>query len=150
AHAGAVPRLGAEPLLPGPARGTLRMADGPPDDVPRLVRADRWAALAVRATNTSAEAWELKPGSHAGIHVAFEVIGPAGEAVYKGQAGLFRRTVPPGGSLDLTLAVPPLKVPGLYVVRADLMDATGAAVPVRTTTFYQFGNDPLMVFVAVK
>jgi hypothetical protein len=30
------------------------------------------------------------------------------------------------------------------------MDATGAAVPVRTTTFYQFGNDPLMAFIEAK
>jgi protein tyrosine phosphatase (PTP) superfamily phosphohydrolase (DUF442 family) len=135
---------------PGPARGTLRAADGLPDDAPRPAAADKWLALPVRATNTSAEAWELKPGNYAGIHVAFVVTNAVGETVYKGQAGLFRRTVRPGESLDLTLAVPPLRVPGRYVLKADLMDATGAAVPVRATTFYQFGNDPLMAFVEVK
>lgn len=135
---------------PGPARGTLRMADGLPDDAPRPATADQWLALPIRATNTSTEAWEFKPGNYAGIHVAFVVQSETRGEVYKGQAGLFRRTVPPGASLDLTLAIPPLKVPGQYIVKADLIDATGAAVPIRTATFYQFGNDPLMVFVEVK
>jgi protein tyrosine phosphatase (PTP) superfamily phosphohydrolase (DUF442 family) len=135
---------------PGPARGTLVLADGLPPDQPREVARDRWLALPVRAANTSAEPWELKPGNYAGIHVGFVVLNEKGDTVHKGQAGLFRRTVPPGGTLDLTLAVPPLKAPGQYVLRADLMDATAAGVPIRTAGFYQFGNDPLMVFVAVK
>ena len=135
---------------PGPARGTLRLTDGLPDDRPRPAAADRWLALPVRARNTSAEAWEFKPANYAGIHLAFTVQTEKGEEVYKGQAGLFRRTVPPGGAVDLTVAVPPLRAPGTYVLKADLMDATGAAVPIRTTTFYQFGNDPLMAFIEVK
>lgn len=135
---------------PGPASGTLAFADPGPLDRPWPVAADKWLAIPVRATNTSAEAWELKPGDHAGIHVAFIVQNAKGEDVYKGKAGLFRRTVRPGESIALTLAVPPLKAAGAYTLKADLMDATGAGVPVRTTTFYQFGNDPLMAFIKVK
>lgn len=130
---------------PGPAAGTLTL-DAPPGPVP----ADRWLALKVTAANTSAEAWEMKPGNYAGVHVDFTVQTEAGDLVYRGQAGLFRRAVPPGGSVGLTLAVPPLKTPGRYSLRADLMDATGAAVPVRQTGFYQFGADPLLVTIEVK
>jgi hypothetical protein len=135
---------------PGPASGALVLADGLPVDHRRAVAVGHWLALPVRATNTSAESWELKPGNFAGIHVAYSVQNGKGEDVYKAQVGLFRRTVRPGESLDLTLVVPPLKAPGLYTLRADLMDATGAAVPIRTTTFYQFGNDPLMAFIEAR
>jgi protein tyrosine phosphatase (PTP) superfamily phosphohydrolase (DUF442 family) len=132
---------------PGPASGKLEPLHG---TQPFPAIAGEWAAVRVRATNTSAENWELKSGNYAGIHVQFTVQNETGEQLYSGQAGLFRKTVPPGESLELTLSVPPLRVAGMYVVRADLMDATGASVPIRQTGFYQFGADPLMMQIEVK
>ncbi len=71
------------------------------------------------------------------------------ELVYRGQAGLFRATVPPGGSIDLLAAVPPLP-PGRYVVKAEMTDATAAGVPVRANSFVQFGDESLMAELVVK
>ena len=58
--------------------------------------------------------------------------------------------VPAGGSIKLVLVVPPLKTPGGYLLRADLVDATAAGVPVRTAGFYKFGCDPLLVNFRVR
>jgi hypothetical protein len=135
---------------PGPARGTLELREGRSEHVPQPVARDQWFALPVRANNHSSEPWVFKPGNFSGIHVAYSIRNSKETEVYKGQAGLFHATVPPGESIDLTFAIPPLKEPGTYVLKADLMDATGAAVPIRTTTFYQFGNDPLMVHLNVQ
>lgn len=132
---------------PGPASGTLEALHG---DKPFPAKAGEWSAIKVKATNTSAEPWEMKPGDYAGIHLEFSVYSPNGEKVHAGHAGLFRRTVPPGESVELTLAVPPLKVPGPYILHGDLMDGTEAAVPIRQTGFYQFGSDPLMLTLDVK
>lgn len=131
---------------PGPASGTLT---SPHADKLLPATAGAWTAIPVTATNTSAEAWEFRPGNYAGVHVQFAVNNVRGETVHNGQAGLFRRTVPPTESIDLTLAVPPLP-PGVYSVRADLMNAAEAAVPVRQTGFYQFGAHPLLLLIEVK
>jgi protein tyrosine phosphatase (PTP) superfamily phosphohydrolase (DUF442 family) len=131
---------------PGPASGTLVAAHG---NGPFPVTVGKWAAIKVTATNTAAEPWEMRPGNYAGVHVQFTVQEADGDTVYSGQAGLFRRTVPPGEAVELTLAVPPLP-PGKYLLRADLMNATEAGVPIRQTGFYQFGADPLLVNMEVK
>lgn len=106
-------------------------------------------AVRIRATNRSAEAWEFQPGNYAGIHLYY-IIADAGNAgVYKGQAGLFRRTVPPGESIEFTATVPPLDV-GKYVIGAELHNATGASVPIRATSFVQFGDRAAMTEIEVK
>lgn len=137
----------ANHYTPGPASGTLTALHG---EKPFPVKPDQWAAVKVKATNTSGEPWEMKPGDYAGIHVEFSVYSPAGTKVHTGLAGLFRKTVPPGESVELTLVVPPLKEPGRYILHGDLMDATEAAVPIRQRGFYQFGSDPLMMQIEVK
>jgi protein tyrosine phosphatase (PTP) superfamily phosphohydrolase (DUF442 family) len=137
----------AKHYSPGPASGTLTASDGKDLFVAKL---DQWIAVAVRATNTSGESWEFQPGQHAGIHVEFSVYNLAGHKVHAGMAGLFRRTVSSGDAIELTLAVPPITVPGVYILHADLMDGTAAAVPIRQTGFYQFGCDPLMMHLHVK
>jgi protein tyrosine phosphatase (PTP) superfamily phosphohydrolase (DUF442 family) len=137
----------ANHYLPGPASGTLVAIHS---DKPFPAKANTWSAVRVKATNTSQENWEFQPGNYAGIHVQFTVQNELGEQVASGQAGLFRKSVPPGESLELTLAVPPIPQAGLYTLRADLMNGTGAAVPIRQTGFYQFGADPLMMHVKVE
>lgn len=132
---------------PGPASGTLLVRDGK-DAWP--AKTGQWTAVPVVARNTSGEAWEFQPGHHAGIHVEFSVYNLAGHKVHAGMAGLFRRTVKPGESIELTLAVPPIDQPGVYILHADLMDGSAAAVPIRQTGFYQFGCDPLMMHLVVK
>jgi protein tyrosine phosphatase (PTP) superfamily phosphohydrolase (DUF442 family) len=130
---------------PGPARSELAWLDRPSGPVP----ANRPVGLRVRATNRSAVAWEFKPGNYAGIHLGFVIASDRLQAFHRGQAGLLRATVPPGESIDLTLAVPPLP-PGRYVLVAEMTDATGAGVPVRANSFVQFGDESLMTELVVE
>ncbi len=109
---------------------------------PAPLRVGAPAAIRIRAVNTSTEPWHLHPGTDTGVYVRFQmcdsngVIGPAG------RAGLFEATIPPGESVDLTLALPPPAHAGPHSVRAELMDANRFA-------FSQFGNPPLDFAVTV-
>jgi hypothetical protein len=110
-------------------RGRLELV-GPP-----ALRTGAPAAVRIRAVNTSPEPWHLHPGTESGVHVRFQVFSPDAKEVQSGRAGQFEATVPPGGSLDLTLALSAIR-PGRYAVRAELIDANRFA-------FSQFGNPPL-------
>lgn len=131
----------------GPTFGTLVLKNAVEQSV--FATANRWHAIDVVATNTAKEPWKLEPGAMAGVHVTYLVQNDRGETVTKGQAGLLRASVAPGTSIQLTLAVKPLP-PGRYTLRADLQDASGAAVANRAVPFYKFGNDPLMVLYTVE
>jgi protein tyrosine phosphatase (PTP) superfamily phosphohydrolase (DUF442 family) len=116
---------------PAHLRGRLELVE-----LPDHFRIGVAAVVRVRAVNTSPEPWHLHPGTETGIHVRFLVYGPDLKQVQLGQAGLFEATVPPGGSIDLTLVVDPPRLPGTYFLTADLADGNRYA-------FTQFGNDPL-------
>jgi protein tyrosine phosphatase (PTP) superfamily phosphohydrolase (DUF442 family) len=131
---------------PGPAVSELTWLD----PVPLAVDKDKPFAVRLRATNRSAEPWEFRPGNYAGIHLYYIVASSPTVAAYKGQAGLQRKTVPPGESIEFTLAVPPLKSAGRFVLVAELHDARGAGVPIRANSFVQFGDEAAMTEVVAK
>jgi protein tyrosine phosphatase (PTP) superfamily phosphohydrolase (DUF442 family) len=116
---------------PGRCRGSLQLL-GP---VPPLVAGEP-AGLRVRARNLSPEPWPLRPGTGAGVHVRFVVFDEALAVRQIGRAGLFEAEVPPGGQIDLTLAVAPLPQPGRYTLLADLLDG-------QTSAFSQYGMEPV-------
>jgi hypothetical protein len=103
----------------------------------------------VRAENRSGEPWEMKPGNFAGIHLAFAVAQFPDTVAFRGQAGLERRTVPPGGTVDFVVAVPPIRTPGKYVIVAEMTDARGTGVPIRANSFVQFGDEALLAPIEV-
>lgn len=109
---------------------------------PEPLRAGMPAAIRIRAVNTSPEPWHLHPGTETGVHVRFQVFGPDSLSVQTGRAGQFEATVPPGGAVELTLALAPPGRPGPYCVRAELMDGNRFA-------FSQFGCDPLELALTV-
>ncbi|WP_161967999.1 tyrosine-protein phosphatase [Fimbriiglobus ruber] len=131
---------------PGPARSELIWLEKPPDPVP----VGRPFAARIRAVNRSTETWEFKPGNQAGIHLQYGVGNEQFQMIYRGEAGLFRATVAPGESIDLVLAVPSLKTPGRYALAAEMIDGTGASVPVRQNSFVKFGDESVMTQVNVK
>jgi predicted protein tyrosine phosphatase len=103
-------------------------------------------AFTVRAYNTSQEAWQLRAGSQAGVHARYIVQGPDGIIQFTGMtgisdkagflmAGFFNATVPPGGSVDLSLPVPAPAAPGRYRLYFDLAQ--------RNVAFAQYGSEPL-------
>jgi protein tyrosine phosphatase (PTP) superfamily phosphohydrolase (DUF442 family) len=104
-----------------------------PAGIPRTV--------AVRCQNTSARAWNFRPGDNAGVHVYWRLLNTNEAVVGYGVTGLLRATVPPGGSIDLSLALPGL-APGRYELLVDLTDE-------QQGTFVALGNDPFAVEVLV-
>jgi hypothetical protein len=103
----------------------------------------------VRATNRSAVPWEFKPGNHAGIHLGYVVADGTLAIIHRGQAGLLQATVRPGESIVLTVVVPPLP-PGKYALAAEMIDARGASVPIRSASFVQYGDDKILAALVVK
>lgn len=139
-------RWATEVYTPGPAQSELVWLDKVPNPIP----ANEGFSVRLRAINRSNVAWELKPGDQAGIHLAYVVASGPTVAAYRGKAGLFHATIPPGGHVDLTLAVPPLKEPGTYALAAELIDARGSGVPIRAYSFVQFGDSAILAEVVVK
>ena len=131
---------------PGPARSELTWLDPLPESVP----ADQPVKVRVKAVNRSEVAWEFRPGDYAGLHLAYTLATPERVSVHRGKAGLRRATVPPGGEIVFDVVVPPVLVPGRYVLSAEIHDATGAGVPFRATSFVQFGDESIMTYVTVK
>lgn len=131
---------------PGVARSELEWLD----PIPNPVAVGQAFAVRVRVTNRSTEAWELQPGDYAGIHLSYVVANAELKIIHHRQAGLMRRTVQPGESIVLTLGVPPLKVPETYNLVAQMIDARGAGVPIRSNSFVKFGDESLMASIVVK
>jgi hypothetical protein len=124
---------------PGECRATIEVLE-PPGSL--LLPRDRASAVRVRCSNTSVKPWVLRPESNAGIHARFLLSNADDQQVASGLAGLFHAVVSPGNSIDLTLALPPIREPGRYVLRVDMVDGQGSS-------FYQFGYEPLFCNVEV-
>ena len=95
--------------------------------------------MKLRATNTADDAWQFQPGDFAAIHLMYKVARDNTDWIYENKAGLFRRTVNPGESIDLQLALPAFG-PGKYVLVAEFIDARGCSVPIRANSFVKCGD----------
>jgi len=132
-------RWALQDYCPGECRCHLEVLDS--GGQPLHVVLGRPFPVRVRCTNTSIKPWQLRPGSNAGVHLHWSLCDDQGESVALGRSGLFHATVPPGYSIDLTLALPTLFRPGRYELRVDMMDEQHAA-------FLQTGS-PLLVWEIV-
>ncbi len=106
-----------------------------PVEVPRTVPAQRPWAARVQARNTSVAPWRMRPGTSAGVHVGYSLIDEQQRCVSMGRSGLFAAIVPPGGCIDVTVALPAL-AEGKYTLVLDLVDE-------QQGWFYQHGAEPL-------
>jgi hypothetical protein len=131
-HSPAVFRAWAEhDYCPAECRCTLE-----PLEVPARIPRGTPVPIRVRATNTSLEAWRLRPENNAGVHVAFTLRDAQDRGVSSGRSGLFDAVVNPGESIDLTLVLPAVKQAGRYRFLADMVDE-------QHCWFYQAGSEPL-------
>lgn len=130
---------------PGPARSHLQWVTPPP----AVVTPNTPLTLRVRCENRSDTAWQMKPGTFAGVHVCFTVYDANSQDVGGGRTGLRYETVPPGGSTEVPVPVRGLP-PGKYRLVAELHDATGAAIPFRVQSFTKFGDESLVAEFEVK
>jgi protein tyrosine phosphatase (PTP) superfamily phosphohydrolase (DUF442 family) len=125
----------ASGYAPGPAKARIEVVEMP------LLRPGQPAAVYLRARNDSVEAWQMRPGTGSGVHLKFTITDPVGTTVQQGFAGLFRKEVPRGESVDLTLVLNGLP-PGLYTLSADLHE-------VPDVSFAQLGSEPLVKEIVV-
>jgi len=93
-------------------------------------------ALRLRCTNTSIRTWHFTPDLSAGIHATWTLQDAQAQKVDSGMAGRFHADVPPGESIELTLALAPLRFPGVYSLQIDLEEA-------QHCPFHQAGSEPL-------
>lgn len=124
----------AHEYCPGECRADILALDGAGRG-PTQVPCCRPFPLRVRCTNTSVKPWHFQPGTNAGIHATYLLHDSADRFTCTGRAGMFYATVPPGGHIDLTLALPALS-PGRYALRVDLADEQHGS-------FLQLGSEPL-------
>jgi hypothetical protein len=125
---------------PAECRCTMRVLS--PRGQPARVPHARPLGVRVRCTNTSIRPWHFQPGTGAGVHAKWILRHAGGYCIGQGRAGLLRATVPPGGSIDLTLALPALFLPGRYELQVDMTDEQHG-------TFLQMGNEPVFLDLEV-
>jgi protein tyrosine phosphatase (PTP) superfamily phosphohydrolase (DUF442 family) len=130
---------------PDVAASTLTWAEPAPVRLaagqPRVVR--------LRVENRSAGVWRFEPGDLAGVQLLYSVSAGDGKPIARQRAGLFRRDVNPGETVDFDLLVPPLPA-GRYVLTAELLDARGAGVPIRASSFVKMGDEAAQAEVEVR
>ncbi len=133
-------RWAEQEYCPGECRATIDVLE--PSAQPLRLQRGRPNAVRIRCTNTSVQPWVLRPESNAGVHARFLLANAEDQQVANGLVGLFHAIVSPGSSIDLTLALPPIREPGRYRLRVDLVDGQGSS-------FYQLGDEPLFCEVEV-
>ncbi len=116
---------------PGECRCRLEVLEAP-----ARVRCGEPARFRYRAHNTSIRPWRFRPENNFGVHLAFVLKNEDDRGVTCGRSGLVDAVVPPGGSIDLTLALPGVKQAGRYRLLVDLVDE-------RHCWFFQVGSEPL-------
>lgn len=125
----------ANVYAPGAARSSLEWITPPEKTIP----AGRPTLWKLRASNTADDVWQFQPGDFAAIHLMYKVARNGTDWIYENKAGLFRRTMKPGESIELALALPGF-APGKYVLVAEFIDARGCSVPIRANSFVKCGD----------
>ncbi len=72
--------------------------------------------------NTGPTAWNFHPLKTAGHHVTFKIEDDKHRVVHEGRAGLMRKTVAPGESIQVILSIPPIRRPGHYRLLIDMIE----------------------------
>ena len=123
--------------FPGEGRCTIEALQAPEEMVcgyPGSVR--------VRIHNTGITPWQLRSGTNAGYHAGFLLFDEQDQSIGSGRAGLLDALVAPGQSIDLTVVIPAIRIPGRYRVWIDMVDE-------QQGWFYQMGSEPLEIELTV-
>jgi hypothetical protein len=92
-------------------------------------------SVRVRIRNTGITPWPFRSGTNAGFHAGFILIDEQDHAIAYGRAGLLDALVAPGQSIELTVVIPAVHVPGRYRLWVDMVDE-------QQGWFYQMGSEP--------
>lgn len=140
-HSSAVLRRWIErDYCPAACRCRLELPDHP--ERPIRLKGDEPTVLRVRCHNTSIKPWRLHPAGNTGIHLDCVLCTDRDVRIGEFKAGLFHAVVPPGGFIDLTVAFPPLYLPGRYELRLDMTEEQHGS-------FLQTGSEPLLCTLEV-
>jgi len=93
-------------------------------------------SLRVRIHNIGSSPWQFRSGTNAGYHAGFIIFDDQDQPITYGRAGLLNALVSPGQSIDVTVVLPALHMPGKYRVLVDMVDE-------QQGWFYQVGSEPL-------
>lgn len=102
-----------------------RWAEVVPLEMPERVPMGYPAAARFRVHNRSDFPWQLTPNPNRGVHLLCLVKNQDCTWGWLEGAGYFDEVVPPDGSIELTLALPAIRVPGRYSVIVDMSDPNG-------------------------
>lgn len=132
---------------PDVAASTLTWAE----QSPISVATGRPRVVGLRAENRSAGVWQFRTGDLAGVHLLYSVSAADGQGqpLARSRAGLFRRDVNSGETVEFDLLLPPLPA-GRYVLTAEMLDARGAGVPIRASSFVKMGDEAAQTVVEVR
>lgn len=89
----------------------------------------------VRIRNLGHDAWKLGPGLTSATQLGFVLYDEHDHLVHRGRWGLREGRVLPGETLDVSLVVPSVSLPGRYRLFVDLMDQEDG-------WFFQTGSEP--------
>jgi len=128
-----------EHYCPGPCRAHIQRLDAGPV----VCVAGKPFVVRVRCRNSSIRTWHLSPVPNKGIYVAWSLLDGERRTIHTGTAGLFHAEVPPGQSVDVTVAVPAVAMPGKYLLRVDLNEA-------QHCLFRETGSEPLDIEVVIR
>ncbi len=128
----------ADGYCPGGCRANLELLD-----IPAALPRGSPQALRVRVRNAGVQAWDLKAENNAGVHLGYILLDSRNQLVVHDRTGLYRRVVPPGESVELTIVLPALREPGRYQLWADMVDE-------QQCWFYQAGSEPLDLDLEVR
>lgn len=105
-------------------------------NAPLSLPCGRPTSLRIRCTNASHGVWRFRQDYRAGVHAYYMLWNERGEQVHTDRGGLFNAEVAPGEYIDLTLALPPVRVPGTYRLLVDMVDEQHCC-------FCRVGSEPL-------
>jgi hypothetical protein len=105
-----------EEYCPGPGRAKLELIN-PPASFSK----NQAISMKLRVHNQSKQAWEMYPGTFAGIHARVLIIDEQKKIIVHDRIGQFRATIPPGEYVDLTIGAPPLRKSGTYDLVVDMI-----------------------------
>ncbi len=100
-------------------------AEVQPLEMPERLTLGRPAPARFRVRNRSDYPWQFTKEPNRGVHLMCLIRkADMSEAWFDG-AGFFDAVVPPGGAIELTLALPAIRTPGKYLLTVDMADPDG-------------------------
>ena len=115
-----------------------------PIDYPQKVPAGSSWDLHVAVKNSSQVAW---PGDETPMQIFCWIVDPQTEEKVKFSVDMPRKVIAPGDKIEMTVPIPPIAVPGRYILEVDVCDGNG--IKFRVMGPYSWKSDLIVTPVGV-